>query len=1015
MNFINLYSEVLKQASIIDVINHYGLKMSHNKCLCPFHNDSNPSLSVDPKRNIATCFACGTTGNVISFVQKYENQVNHNFISVNEAIEKVVDICNLNIDVSRIRKNTYDHQYAVNSRKYTDEEKELLELNNRLNRLFTYNLTAVKGEALDYLHDRGINDTSIKELSMGFAPKYQLLNLSKNNPNFPESLLVKLGYLRLNDNGSLYETFQDRVMIPICDEKGNIVTFCGRTIKDEKPKYLHTSETAIFHKKELLYNFNNSKTLAYNNELILVEGYMDVEGAKKLGFQNVAALMGVSISEEHLKLLRNNRSSITLALDNDDAGKRAMIEQIPMLLNKGFKVDVLDISKLGEYKDFGDLGNTNLKYMDIQKYKTSGFSYLLDNKYFLNSEYNVESISLVYKELKKDRLIKNTYDESLFKEYLIDRTSFNKNELDEIMYPKKIEKKENIMDNFASKAMTNFLYSEVKQQVDKSDDKVLLSYFENNRNIIEEDLVSIFNSNPNLYLDSKSSMLNGELLLTNFIKDNKNYSDYESLNRFKYINVFDKTYIKNINGEARIKLNDSQRKLVIKQFEETLSDEIKLSLEEVEELYIINSVDDIDGILSYNNSTLELLKDNIKDRMVLNQGKMDFFKFGNVFPESEREFIDNKFKGQTGNYKTILFYNNLDNTLNLSKDNVISNEEKEFREPVKENTKETIEKTNDYAFSVNQVLLVPELETDTHYFVRIPYTEAKEYFYIPKEECEWSENGEMFFTKLKYGEIYSIYNRNGEFLFKKTFNELKYNWEDKTKGKNVENEDKTSNVTSPKKEQEIIYDNSYVSKYKEPICKVYKSKIYLETEKGFYIRTEDPNILIFAIKKICNWTEDKSYLIVAPRRGKLVNSGMSKYLLEGFKKEFQKKLFFNEIERYIKIFYPTDSKKKNLLTLEVPKEKCEFSSNFIKVPMVIDNVNGYIQVNFVKSKINEKSVILEFTNEDQIGFHNKDGLYINHYNSKKICESYNNMALNSKIIQFPTNELNFKEPEKEAA
>ena len=297
MNFINLYSEVLKQASIIDVINHYGLKMSHNKCLCPFHNDSNPSLSVDPKRNIATCFACGTTGNVISFVQKYENQVNHNFISVNEAIEKVVDICNLNIDVSRIRKNTYDHQYAVNSRKYTDEEKELLELNNRLNRLFTYNLTAVKGEALDYLHDRRINDTSIKELSMGFAPKDQLLNLSKNNPNFPESLLVKLGYLRLNDNGSLYETFQDRVMIPICDEKGNIVTFCGRTIKDEKPKYLHTSETAIFHKKELLYNFNNSKTLAYNNELILVEGYMDVEGAKKLGFQNVAALMGVSIAK----------------------------------------------------------------------------------------------------------------------------------------------------------------------------------------------------------------------------------------------------------------------------------------------------------------------------------------------------------------------------------------------------------------------------------------------------------------------------------------------------------------------------------------------------------------------------------------------------------------------------------------------------------------------------------------------------------------------------------------------
>lgn len=961
------------------------------------------------------------TGNAISFVQKYEELVNHNKITTNEAIAKVVDICHLDFDVSRIKNNTYDNRYKVNARRYSEEEKRLIELNDKLNRLFTYNLTAVRGESLDYLHNRGIDDNSIKELSMGFAPKNQLLNLAKNkNNNFPEEDLIKLGYLRVNDYGSLYETFSDRIMIPIRDEKGNIVSFCGRTIKDETPKYLHTTETDIFHKKELLYNFHDSKSLAYNNELILVEGYMDVLGAKKLGFQNVAALMGVSISDEHLKLIKQNHSSITLALDNDEAGKKAMLDQIPKLLNQGFRVYVIDISKLGDYKDFGDLGNTELQYMDIQKYKTSAFTFILDKKYFDGKDYDVESIFTVYNELKQDGLIKNTYDESLYREYLLNRTSFSKNELEEIMYPKKIEEKTNVIDNFATKAMTNYLFSEVKLQVDKMNDKVLSSYFEMNSNIIQNDLVELFNHNPDLYLDKASSTLKSEILLSNFLKDNKGYSDYESLNRFKYVDVFNKTYIKNSNGSAKIRLNDEQKQLVIKQYENTLSDEVKLSLEEVEELYIINSIDDIDGILSYNSSTLDLLRNNIKDKMIINEGNMGFFKFGNLFLDADKDFIDNSFKGKTGNYKTILFYNNLDNSLNLDKNNVISKEETEREEePIKESSITQVKEVQqDYKFSINRVLLVPELETETHYFVRIPYTSAKEYFYVPKSECEWTSNGELFYTKLKYGQNYPIYNRDGEFVFEKSFEKLKNNWEDKTKHKEEELENYDINnvpVTNEKKGNNIIYDNSYISRYKEPICKVYKSKIHLETEKGFYIRTEDPKTLLFALKKICNWNDDKSYLIVSPRKGKFINNGVSIYSLDGFKKEYQKKLFYNEIDKYLKIFYPSNSKKKELLTLEIPKEKCEFNSNFIKVPLVINNVSGFIEVNFIKSKINQETVILEFSDNEQIGFHNRDGIFVDHYSSSKICDSYKEMLVSSKIIQFPTNDCNIKELEKEAA
>ncbi len=1002
-------------------MNYYGLKLNHNKCLCPFHNDNNPSMVVNHKKNIATCFACGTSGNAISFVQKYEKIINNNDISVNEAITKVVsEICHLDINVSHLKKNKYNNKYSVSSRRYTEEEQKLLQLNEKLNKLFSYNLSVSK-EPKDYLYKRKLNDKDMKDISMGFAPKGQLLKISENNENYPRSALIELGYLRLNDYGDLYETFSDRIMIPIHDEKGNIVTFCGRTIKDETPKYLHTPETKLFQKKELLYNFSSAKPLAYNNELILVEGYMDVVGAKKVGFENVAALMGTALTPEHIKLIKNNRSTITLALDNDfdkpeNIGRTKMLQHIPVLLNEGFKVDVIDFSKIGDYKDFGVLGENEIPFMEVQKAKTSGFSYLLDYKYFNGLELNVENISLVYKQLKEDKIINNTYDESLFKEYLLDRTEYYKKELDEILYPKKIVEKENALSKFNSKAMSNFLYSELKLQIDKMDDIVLSSYYSNFKSSVESRLVSIFNKDPEMYLDYNTSTLNTKLLLNEFLKDNKEYSDFETLNRFKYTNVFNKTYIKNSNGSAMIRLKDNQKQMVIDQYENSLSDESKLALEEVEELYIINSIEDLDGILNYDNNTLHIIKDSLKDRMFLNKDKMEFFKYGNLFPSINKEFIDDKFKGSTGNFKTILFYNNLDNKLNIDKTNVITEKEAKKIEDSKvkelDRTNETIIK-QDYEFSINKMLLVESKETDTHYFVRIPFTSAKEYFYIPKSECLKSDNGDTIFTKLKYGQSYPIYNLEGEYVNTKSFDELKENWEDKTK-KNVKAIETNEEITSIPKEDDILYDNSYISKYKEPICKIYHSKIYLETEKGFYIKTEDPNVLLFAIKKICNWTDNKSYLIIAPRKG-LFNSGFSKYRLTGFKKDYEGRLSFSEISKYVKVFTPSNLKNKEVLVLEVPKTKCSFKSNYIKIPLVIDNIEGYIEVNLVKSKVNKEKVVLEFLKDEQIGFHNINDEYINHYTSSKVIDSYNEM-LNNNIIQFPSyKEVVYDVPEKEVA
>ena len=188
---------------------------------------------MHPKKNIATCFSCGVTGNVISFVQKYEKQVNGNDLNINQAIAKVVEICNLNIDVSKLNKKSSNNQFIVSARRYTDEEKHLIEVNEYIAKLFHYNLTAINKDAKNYLYNRKVEDKQINELNLGFAGKGQLLKIAENNDKIKKQDLIDLGYLRIDDYGNIHETFTDRIMFPICDEKGNILSFAGRGMKDE--------------------------------------------------------------------------------------------------------------------------------------------------------------------------------------------------------------------------------------------------------------------------------------------------------------------------------------------------------------------------------------------------------------------------------------------------------------------------------------------------------------------------------------------------------------------------------------------------------------------------------------------------------------------------------------------------------------------------------------------------------------------------------------------------------------
>ena len=149
----------------------------------------------------------------------------------------------MNIDISNLRKINNDYKYKTTFKKYTEEEQSLLKTMELLNKIFNYNLKYVNKDALSYIKDRGLTDKMIDELSFGFIPKGQLLSMMDKREEVSSNALLKLGLIRMDEFGNYKEVFQNRITIPIKDEKGNIVSFSGRTITDEKPKYLHTSET----------------------------------------------------------------------------------------------------------------------------------------------------------------------------------------------------------------------------------------------------------------------------------------------------------------------------------------------------------------------------------------------------------------------------------------------------------------------------------------------------------------------------------------------------------------------------------------------------------------------------------------------------------------------------------------------------------------------------------------------------------------------------------------------------
>lgn len=320
----DLANEIRSKTDIVDIIGERIPLVARGKNffgVCPFHDDSNPSLCVSREKQIYTCFSCHATGNVYTFLMNYDN------IGFREALKYLGDKVGVNVS-------------SINIQKKSTKFDKFYEAYNFSVKYFQNNLSSTKGKAArNYLSNRGINEATIKEFEIG---------LSLDTRDDLTKLLVNkkydLGELnRIGLSSDDHDIYNDRIMFPLYNVSGQVVGFSGRIYNDNgQNKYLNTKETDIFKKGEMLYHYHIAREeCRLQKSVIVMEGFMDVIRASTIGIKNTVALMGTALTNNQFNLIKRLSNNIILCLDGDEPGVHAMLSIGDYLLEQGVEVKVV--------------------------------------------------------------------------------------------------------------------------------------------------------------------------------------------------------------------------------------------------------------------------------------------------------------------------------------------------------------------------------------------------------------------------------------------------------------------------------------------------------------------------------------------------------------------------------------------------------------------------------------------------------------------------------------------------
>ena len=333
-----IIEEVRVRNDIVDVISEYtGLKRagSEYKCCCPFHQEKTPSFSVSRDKQMYYCFGCKAGGNVFTFIMKYENMT---FMETIQFLAKRAGI------------QLPEREMSPEEKARSDKKAALYEVNKVACGYFHYLLTKTDQgkKAVDYYHNRGYSDETIKKFALGYADIYSndLYNYLHKR-GYKDEFLRDAGLIDIDEKRGPHDVFWNRVIVPIVDINDKIIAFGGRVIGDGLPKYINTKETDIYSKSRNLFAMNIAKK-SKRRGIILCEGYMDVIAQHQAGFDNAVASLGTAFTEPQAGLIKRYKDEVFLAYDNDDAGRKALLKAIEIL--RKYEISQRVIS-LEPYKD----------------------------------------------------------------------------------------------------------------------------------------------------------------------------------------------------------------------------------------------------------------------------------------------------------------------------------------------------------------------------------------------------------------------------------------------------------------------------------------------------------------------------------------------------------------------------------------------------------------------------------------------------------------------------------------
>ncbi|HCV6008315.1 TPA: DNA primase [Staphylococcus aureus] len=406
----SIINEIKDKTDILDLVSEYVKleKRGHNYIgLCPFHDEKTPSFTVSEDKQICHCFGCKKGGNVFQFTQEIKD------ISFVEAVKELGDRVNVAVDIEATQSNS-NVQIA-------SDDLQMIEMHELIQEFYYYALTkTVEGEqALTYLQERGFTDALIKERGIGFAP---------DSSHFCHDFLQKKGYdielayeagllSRNEENFSYYDRFRNRIMFPLKNAQGRIVGYSGRTYTGQEPKYLNSPETPIFQKRKLLYNLDKArKSIRKLDEIVLLEGFMDVIKSDTAGLKNVVATMGTQLSDEHITFIRKLTSNITLMFDGDFAGSEATLKTGQNLLQQGLNVFVIQLPSGMDPDEY------------IGKYGNDAFTAFVknDKKSFAHYKVSILKDEIAHNDLSYERYLKElSHDISLMKSSILQQKALN--------------------------------------------------------------------------------------------------------------------------------------------------------------------------------------------------------------------------------------------------------------------------------------------------------------------------------------------------------------------------------------------------------------------------------------------------------------------------------------------------------------------------------------------------------------------------------------------------------------